>query len=355
MQSGRLWVEDVVDPLPQRGEVLVKSLACGICGSDLHALKHTDDFIRTSRETGGAFKLTSNSPVVLGHEFCAEILEHGPGSSKVLKVGTRVCSVPALPGPNGTIPIGYSDRAPGGFAEYMRLSERLLIPVPEGLPVHFAALTEPMAVGHHAVQKASLRGGEVPLVLGCGPVGLAVIAALKLEGVGPVLAADFSKKRRELAEAVGADVVIDPASVSPFERWSELATKDKNSLGIALSERSRSSSKPAVFFECVGVPGVIEQLMLGAPREARIVVVGVCLKTDQFRPLIGINKELNLQFVLGYSVGEFERTLRHIADGVLDVSPLITGDVPLEGVADAFHRLSNPEGDAKILVEPWKR
>ena len=133
MQSGRLCVEDVVDPLPQRGEVLVKSLACGICGSDLHALKHTDDFIRTSRETGGAFKLTSNSPVVLGHEFCAEILEHGPGSSKVLKVGTRVCSVPALPGPNGTIPIGYSDRAPGGFAEYIRVPSTWVIRCPENL------------------------------------------------------------------------------------------------------------------------------------------------------------------------------------------------------------------------------
>ena len=354
MQSGRLWTDDVPDPLPEAGEALVKSLACGICGSDLHALKSTDEFIRTSQETGGAFKLTNDSPVVLGHEFCAEIVDYGPKTSKAWKPGTRVCSVPALPGLGGTVALGYSNDAPGGFAQLMRLSERLLIRVPEGLPTDHAALTEPMAVGLHAVRKAQLSGEEVPLVVGCGPVGLAVIAALKLARVGPVIAADFSPKRRQLALDMGADIVVDPGTDSPYSHWADVATVDERGRGLPLAERSRSSLKPAVFFECVGVPGVIEQLMLGAPREGRIVVVGVCLQTDHFRPLIGVNKELNLQFVLGYSVAEFEQTLTYIADGAIDVSPLVTGHTALAGVADAFDRLATPHSDAKIMVLPWE-
>ncbi len=111
--------------------------------------------------------------------------------------------------------------------------------------------------------------------------------------------------------------------------------------------------RPAVIFECVGVPGVIEQIMVSAVSGARIVVVGVCMQRDSFEPMFGINKELNVQFVLGYSGDEFAATLRHIAEGELPVAPLITGTVGVEGVADAFAALASPDTHAKILVEPW--
>ena len=97
----------------------------------------------------------------------------------------------------------------------MRLTEGLLLEVPNGLSTEYAALTEPLAVGYHAVQMARLDKDDVPLVIGCGPVGLAVIAALRLKDVRPVVAADFSLRRRQLAEAMGADVVIDPTSTRP--------------------------------------------------------------------------------------------------------------------------------------------
>ena len=86
---------------------------------------------------------------------------------------------------------------------------------------------------------------------------------------------------------------------------------------------------------------------------ARIVVVGVCMERDQFEPMFGINKELNLQFVLGYSGEEFSRTFRNLAEGKLNPAPLITGKVGVEGVARAFEDLASPEHHAKILVEPW--
>src|ERR1700761_7908901 len=105
----------------------------------------------------------------------------------------------------------------------MLFSEPLLLEVPNGLPPEHAALTEPLAVGVHAVEKARVEGGEVPLVIGCGPVGLAVIAALKIKGLHPIVAADYSPARRALAEKIGADIVVDPAQTQPYATWAEHA------------------------------------------------------------------------------------------------------------------------------------
>src|SRR3569832_2533964 len=101
----------------------------------------------------------------------------------------------------------------------MLLSEPLLLEVPNGLAPEHAALTEPLAVGVHAGAKAYICGGEVPLVIGCGPVGLAVIAALKLRGLRPIVAADYSPARRALAAKLGADIVVDPKVSHPYATW----------------------------------------------------------------------------------------------------------------------------------------
>ena len=84
----------------------------------------------------------------------------------------------------------------------------------------------------------------------------------------------------------------------------------------------------------------------------RILVVGVCMENDAILPIIGINKELAIQFVLGYTPEEFNRTLGYIASGSIDVAPLITGEVGIAGVPDAFRTLASPDAHAKILVEP---
>ena len=332
MQRGKIWVEEVPTPEPQQGELLVKTRACGICGSDLHAVAHTEEFVATSIEAGGAFKLTTLNPVVLGHEFCAEVVDYGPGCERHLAPGALVCSVPML-ARNTPQAIGYSEDIPGGFGQYMVLSERLTIPVPGGTPVVAAALTEPMAVGLHAVRKARLTGDEAVLVLGCGPVGLAVITALRGVHQGPIVASDFSPRRRYFAERQGAHDCVDPGETSPYE-------------APQLNNRS------LVVFECVGVPGMIDNVFLNVPANSRLVVVGVCLQTDHARPLIAINKELNVQYVLGYTLDEFRETLGFIADGRFDVADLITDQVPLGGVADAFSELASPEHHAKILVTP---
>ena len=352
-RNGEIVVDHLAEPKANAGQVLVRTLACGICGSDLHARKHAHRMVEMAKFIPGRKPMDLSRDVVFGHEFCCEIVDHGPATARKFKPGTRVCSIPALLTPQGPQGIGYSNDNIGAYAEQMLLSEALLLEVPNGLSPQHAALTEPLAVGVHAVAKANISGNEVPLVIGCGPVGLAVIAALKIRGLHPIVAADYSPARRAMAEKLGADVVVDPARTQPFASWAEHA---------AMSEAEKAARpplhamlpplKPALIFECVGVLGIIQQLFEAAPRDARIVVVGVCMQQDQIWPMVGIGKELNLQFVLGYEPAEFERTLQLIADGQIDVAPLITGEVGITEVPAAFQVLATPDAHAKILVVP---
>jgi threonine dehydrogenase-like Zn-dependent dehydrogenase len=186
-----------------------------------------------------------------------------------------------------------------------------------------------MAVGLHAVNKSGVQPGETALVLGCGPIGIAVVAALRARGVETIVTADFSPKRRELATTMGAHRTLDPAEGSPFD-----------------------TVTPAVVFEAVGLPGIIDDVMRRAGHGTRLVVVGVCMQPDTVHPFFAIAKEINVQFVLAYDPNEFADSLRGIAEGDIDVSPMITGDVGLEEVGKAFDDLADPERHCKILVTP---
>jgi len=354
-RNGEIVVDTMPEPVPGAGQVLVKSLACGICGSDLHARKHAHRMVELTKFFPGRTPMDLSRDVVFGHEFCCEILDYGPDTARGLKPGTKVCSLPALVTPQGPKGIGYSNEYVGGYAERMVLSEPLLLEVPNGLAAEHAALTEPLAVGVHAVAKANISGGEVPLVIGCGPVGLAVIAALRIKGLHPIIAADYSPTRRKLAERMGADVVIDPAERQPYASWAEHAAMSPEQQAARPPFQAHLPAlKPALIFECVGVPGLLQQVFEGAPRDARIVVVGVCMETDRSEPMLGILKELNVQYVLGYTPEEFSYSLRLIAEGQVDAASLVTGRVGIDGVAQAFADLANPEAHTKILVEPWR-
>jgi threonine dehydrogenase-like Zn-dependent dehydrogenase len=353
-RDGKIVVDTLPDPTPVQGQVLVRTVACGICGSDLHAAKHTHQFVNLAKRAGNRWAMDASRDVVFGHEFCCEVVENGPNMPTRLAPGTLVTSMPMTLAGETVQGIGYSNDIAGGFAQYMPLADRMLLPVPNGLPASSAALTEPIAVGWHAVQHARLASEDVPLVIGCGPVGLAVIAGLVIKNARPIIAADYSPARRALALKMGADIVIDPAEKSPYETWLQTMTPQgydgsRYAQLFDLGPRLR----PAVVFECVGVPGVIQQIVEGAPPSARIVVVGVCMETDQIEPFFGIVKQLSVQFVLAYTAQEFAESLHHIAEGKVDVSPLITGTVGLDGVSGAFAELANPEKHAKVLVAPW--
>lgn len=340
MRNGELVVDEVAEPEPGMGQLLVRTLACGICGSDLHFLRHAETIVRLTGEMRPS--LGEMSPpvpdlgrdIIMGHEFCCEVLEVGPDTSGP-RPGTVVVSMPLMITMAGIDSLAYSNTYPGGYAERMLVSAPLALEVPAGLAARHASLTEPLAVGLHAVARSSIGTGEAAVVIGCGPVGLAVIAGLKDRGIGPVVAADPSATRRRLAAVMGADEVVDAAVEAPVAAW-----------------RRVDGRRPLVVFEAVGVPGVIDTALRDAPPSARIVVVGVCMEPDSLNPFFGISKELSVQFVLGYSPEEFQDSLRAIADGRIDVEPLITGSVGIEGIPGAFVELGNPDAHAKILVEP---
>ncbi|HEY1057243.1 MAG TPA: zinc-binding dehydrogenase [Limnobacter sp.] len=373
-QNNALTVRDIPDPKPAKGQVVLKVLRCGICGSDLHLKKHCDHMSALAKRVGYPHIPASKDAVVFGHEFCGEVVEHGPGTSKKIKVGTRVCAVPMLRLPDRIDLTGLSSTAPGAYAEYLLVQEKLMEPVPNGLSADLAALTEPMAVGLHAVNRSEIKRGDVAIVIGCGPVGLAVICMLKAKGVKKVIASDFSPGRRALAQQCGADMVINPADHSPFADWRdygfigelpqllELGVGTREKLGMLpvpwwhawrLAEKAGLGPKRPVVFECVGVPGVLNQLMEGAPFMTRIVVVGVCMEVDKIEPALAVNKEIELRFVLGYTPLEYRDALHLIAEGQVKAQPLITGKVGLAGVAGAFEALGNPEKHAKILIDPF--
>ena len=172
-------------------------------------------------------------------------------------------------------------------------------------------------------------------MLGCGPVGQAVIGALAMRGIEPIIATDFSPNRRALARQMGAHEAVDPREETAWAGWNRAG-----------------KGGPPVIFEAIGVPGIIDDALRSAPVASRIVVVGVCMQADAVHPFWASTKELSIQFVMAYDPMEFAECLRAIAEGDLDVAPLITGEVGLDGVADAFEALGDPEKHCKVLVVP---
>jgi len=344
MRDHELVVGEVPDPQPKPGQLLVRTRACGICGSDLHALQHGDQMVELSAEAASdpdapfpVNFMVLDQDVVMGHEFVAEVIELGDDTGNH-SVGDLVVSMPTAFDENGVHLIGYSNRYPGGYAELMLLNDVLALSVPNGLGTEHAALTEPLAVGVHAVNRSGITQGDAAVVLGCGPVGLAVIADLHRKGIEPIVAADFSPKRRELAATLGAHEVVDPRVEPAVAAWRRVD--------------ARRASHRLVMFEAVGVPGMIDAAMADAPRNALLLVVGVCMQPDSIRPMIGISRELEIRFALGYDPMEFADTLRAIAEGELSVAPLITGSVGIDGIPQAFRDLADPDAHAKILVLP---
>ena len=372
-QHAELRVEELGEPTPAKGQVRLEVLRCGICGSDLHARHGIDEWASLAGRLGYDRFGRSSEPVVFGHELSGAVAEYGPGCKQEVPTGTPVVALPLIRGPKGVDTVGLSQHAPGGYADQVLAEESLMLAVPNGLPPDVAALTEPMAVAWHAVRRGEVGKRQVAVVIGCGPVGLGVILMLKASGVRTVVASDFSPGRRALARTCGADVVVDPAVGDPYTAAGdrghlrdapsafELAVSTREKLGRLpvdwwhvwrLGEKLGAGPKFPVVFECVGVPGVIDSIVDGAPLFSRVVVVGVCVGPDTFVPAMAINKELDLRFVIAYTPLEFRDTLQMLAEGVVDPRPLITGSVGLEGVAAAFEALADPERHAKILVDP---
>jgi len=371
--ESQLGVAELPTPRPARGQVLLDVLRCGICGSDLHARRHADDQADVLAEAGYGGFMRSHEHVVLGHEFCGAVADYGPGCRGKVATGTPVVALPLRRRGDEIHAIGLSAAAPGAYAEQVLVEESLMLPLPNGLPPELGVLTEPLAIGWHAVRRSDIKTRDVAIVIGCGPIGLAVICMLKARGVRTVVASDPSAVRRALATTCGADVVVDPTEDSPFagseERRHLTTVPQAARLGMETMEKLRrlpvpwhhlwraaetlgAKPKHPVVFECVGIPGILDDVISRAPLYSRVVVVGVCMEPDRIRPAMAINKEIDLRFVVGYTPLEFRDTLHMVADGQVNAAPLVTGTVGLAGVESAFDALSQAQTHAKVVIDP---
>jgi threonine dehydrogenase-like Zn-dependent dehydrogenase len=371
--QGEFSVEDRPVPTPGPGQVLLRVVRAGICGSDLHARQHADELAALGTDLGYEAIMRPEQHIVLGHEFLGELVSYGAKTRRKWKPGTRIVALPMVKHGDEIHMTGFDQDAPGAFAEYVVVQEAFAFEVPKGVPDELAAFTEPLAVAWHAVRRGEV-GRRPAIVIGCGPIGLAIILMLKAAGVKTIVASDFSAARRDLARACGATVVVDPREQSPWTAYTqpgpvgsitELADFGLTAVGrmravpllpwghlLRAGDKLGAAPSGPVIFECVGVPGVMDQIFAAAPVRSRVVGVGVCMEPDRMRTVLALNKEIELRFVFAYDPEEFAHALHLIASGKVDPSPLHTGTVGLADLTQAFSDLGDPERHAKILVDP---
>ncbi|RYG25498.1 MAG: alcohol dehydrogenase [Burkholderiales bacterium] len=326
-----LEIREVASPDAGAGEVQVQVARVGICGSDLHVKEY-------GRQPEG---------VIFGHEFAGVISAVGEGTQG-WSVGDRVVSLPVnncgeceacQAGKIGLcekiVFTGFSLDHQGAYAEYAVAPAFSLHKMPDGVGYDAAAMVEPLSVSRRAASMAPINADSVVLVIGTGPIGAGVIQFAKLAGAKRIIVSEMSEERRQLALAVGATDVIDPAT---------------GDLGEQL--RAIAGQLPNVVFECVGVPGLIQQAIAVSAYEATIVVVGVCFQEDMFRPNLALSREVTIRFSNCYTHEDFEAVLSALARGEIDPSAMHTGTLQLDEVPDAFEKLMTSKTGCKTLIDP---
>jgi len=326
-----LHIEELSDPVPQKGEVIIKVKASGICGTDLHATTKQEMLVPAG--------------TILGHEFCGEVVEVGPGVPPEWKQGDRLCTLPfigcgeclhCLSGTPWQCPgkqiIGFD--VAGGFAEFARVHVNDAVKLPAMVSWHKGALVEPLAVGLHAVRMAQEVQGKNVLVVGAGPIGLAVAQWCHILGARQVITSELDPARAQLALQFGASGLIQ-------------ADDD-----IGAKFQQLSGGAPELIFECVGVPGLIAQCIDLAAFKAEIIVVGYCMRPDNFVPALAMLKEITLKFAIGNNKADFQFIVDMMTAKRVDVRPLITSVVALKDLPDTFEALRQRNGQCKVIVEP---
>jgi (R,R)-butanediol dehydrogenase/meso-butanediol dehydrogenase/diacetyl reductase len=330
-----LSVEDVAEPVAGPGEVVLRIAYCGVCGSDLHATHP------------GVFVVPDGT--ILGHEFTGEVVQ---SNATGIAAGQMVTALPLLACedcrdqgeckdglgmlcPRNTI-IGFAPHAQGAYAEYIKVNGKHVVALPEGVGPREGATVEPLAVGLNAVETGEVRIGERVLILGAGPIGLAVTAFAKLAGAAVVAVSEYADGRRRMAEAFGATALINPAEQTD----------------VAAAFAAAAGGPPDVVFECVGIPGMIQRCIHLARPRGRIVAVGVCMEEDRFVPISATFKAVSVRFMLGYEHRHFCTVLDLLRAGRIDPRPMITGEVDLAGLPVAFEALRTPKDQVKLLIRP---
>jgi (R,R)-butanediol dehydrogenase/meso-butanediol dehydrogenase/diacetyl reductase len=330
----QLAIENVADPTPLAGQVIIKVGRCGICGSDLHMAEgHTFSF---------------DDGAVPGHEVAGEVVAVGPGVER-LKIGDHVSVLPFLT--CGTCKACLAGDAPGctqmrmfgafglggGYAEYAVTNEIWCVKLPQSLGMDDGALVEPLAVSLRANLVSGIKPGDRVLVMGAGAIGLAAAYWARQSGAGRIAVSATSTRREAMARAIGADGFITP---DPERGLPE--------------QVSEALGGPAdIVFECAGAPGSLDQAVSAVRRLGTIASPGFCWTPDSFSPLWAMLKEVTIRYTNMYNTREFEIAVGALDKGHVEPRAMITDVVSLDATPGAFEELRGRNNQCKVMIKPF--
>lgn len=321
-----LAFETLPDPTPAADQVVIKVGRCGICGSDLHM---TEDAAYGCRHGD-----------VLGHEFAGEVVELGR-DAQGLRTGDLVSVIPLRS-------CGQCEHCRkgevqwcaqfglqgGGYAEYALTRPNQCIKLPTDVSLADGAIIEPLAVALHGVNLSGLQRGGKVLVLGAGPIGLAVAFWAKRLGAAKVAVQDVAEFQRERALGMGADVfVVDPQDP------------------VGSAERGLGG-KADIVFECVGIPGLIDQAVQQVRNRGTILLLGLCTRPDPINSFAMLSKEVRLVTSAFFTVPEYQAALDALAEGAIEPRLLITDTISLAETPEVFESLKRRTTQCKVLIAP---
>lgn len=325
--------------VPQIGpdEVLIKVMAVGICGSDLHYYSH-----------GRIGKYVVDKPFILGHECAGDIAAIGSNVQR-FQVGDRVAVEPGVTcGRCDACKEGRYNLCPdveflatppfdGAFVQYIKIREDFVFSIPDNLSYEEAALVEPFSVGIHAANRTGLQPGSTIAIMGMGPVGLMAVAAAKAYGAAHIIVTDLEPLRLEAAKQMGASHIINIREQDPLVEIKRIT----NGKGVDVA------------WETAGNPKALQSALGSLRRGGKLAIVGLPAQ-DEIPlnvPLIADN-EVEIYGIFRYA-NTYPKGINFLSSGVVDANKLITDKFALEQTQEAMERALNQKSEClKIVVYP---
>ncbi|ALS25994.1 alcohol dehydrogenase [Paenibacillus sp. 32O-W] len=336
-QTREIRIEEMAVPAIGPDEVLIKVMAVGICGSDLHYYAH-----------GRIGKYVVDKPFILGHECSGDIAAVGENVRK-FRVGDRVAIEPGVTcGRCDACKSGRYNLCPdvkflatppydGAFAQYIKMRQDFVFPIPDHLSYEEAALVEPFSVGLHAAVRTRLQPGSTVAIMGMGPVGLMAVAAARAYGAGTIIVTDLEQLRLEAATRLGASHAINIRERDPVEEIRRLTNGD----GVDVA------------WETAGNPKALQAALASLRRGGKLAIVGLPAQADIALniPFIADN-EVDIYGIFRYA-NVYPRGIAFLSSGLVDASAIVTDKFPLEHTQAAMERALNHKSEClKIVVYP---
>lgn len=334
--KGRLDLQEFASPTPGDAGVVVDISYCGICGTDVHAFISGEPY----------------HPAICGHEWVGTISDKGSQvkrltegdrvvvavspacgrCSSCLKGQPRYCSATFMSA------LGRDALAPahGGFAPRIAVAADRVVLCHPSLSDEEAAQVEPATVAFHAVRQSCLEIGDVAVVQGAGPIGLATLQWVRAAGAGTIVVVEPNESRRQLAHNLGAHHVVEPG-----KKTEELVREITRGLGAD------------IIYECVGHATAIQSAVNMARRGGSMCLIGLADGTAEINPSTWLVKEITLTAALAYVREEFDMVMAMMADGRYQTSPMHSATVGLQELAAMMDELaSGKSSQIKVLVDP---